>query len=125
MSISSSAWLGGGAAALAAAAGAQTPPQPSAISAWIAEEPAQEGFVFVAYVRAKNGFTGRYELVSERAGPSGRSSVRQAGAIVAAPGETVRLTQVGLGSDRVGHQHDVTLRVLAGQTVLAQDRRSQ
>lgn len=97
---------------------------PAPVKVWIASEPAAGGGeVFVGYASAESPLTLRYELVGEKRGSSGRSSVSQGGRVAVAPGTAARLSQVSFGRLGESDHYSIHLRVydgveLRGETVL-------
>ncbi|MCW1431497.1 curli-like amyloid fiber formation chaperone CsgH [Novosphingobium sp. JCM 18896] len=115
-------WLAG----LLAAFGATpvTAAQPEPVKVWIAAEPvAGGGEVFVGYASADSALTLRYQLVGEKRGSGGHSSVSQGGQVAVTPGSAARLSQVSFGRLGESDHYSIHLRVyegveLRGETVL-------
>jgi len=95
----------------------------SGVTAWIQAEPAGRGQAFTAFVRSEAPFTGRYELISERTGPAGRSSNRQAGAVRAGGGQPVRLSRTALAPLGGRDRYSVVLSIYRGEELVAREER--
>lgn len=92
------------------------------VRAWIAQEGATAGPAFVAYVEGEPGFVGRYELVGEKAGRSGRSRTRQSGSFRTRSDAPMRLAQLSLGVLDQADEYSVVLTVHDDAGVIAADR---
>lgn len=102
-----------------AAAPVEPAPNGAPVQAWIEAQPAGSGQVFTGYVKSAEPFSGRYELVAERQGASGRSSTRQSGQVELAAGERLRMSQLSLAPLGPEDRYSVVLRLLQGETVVA------
>ena len=101
-----------------------TPQPPAAacaepVCAWLEVAPAGSGRTFTAFVRSDRQLAGRYELVAERNGQSGRSTSKQGGALSAAPGDVVQLSRTSLAPLGADDAWSVVLTILDGDAVVA------
>lgn len=90
------------------------------MKAWIALEPDAGGAQhFVAYVQAERSFSGSFELIGERRGGGGTSSVKQGGSIQVAAGQAARLSQMSFGNLATIPHYAIRLRVFSGESLVA------
>jgi len=91
------------------------------VKVWISAEPdAAGGSLFVGYASADSALTLRYELVGEKRGSGGRSSVSQGGRVAVAPGLAARLSQVSFGRLGESDHYSIHLRVYDGEDLVAE-----
>ena len=109
----------------AAVSAAPDEPGASSLQGWLQVEPAGRGQAFTAFVRSTAPFDGRYELVSERSGPTGRSANRQAGSVRALPGEAVQLSRTALSPLGDDDRYSVILSIYDGDRLVARDERGR
>ncbi|HEY5930194.1 MAG TPA: curli-like amyloid fiber formation chaperone CsgH [Burkholderiales bacterium] len=91
----------------------------STVEAWLETTPIEGRLKITAYARGGPHASARYELLSEKSGASGKSSTRQAGAFNLKCCDPVALSNLSLGL-KPGDRYVITLRLLEGDTLLAE-----
>jgi hypothetical protein len=89
------------------------------VCAWLEVAPAGSGRTFTAFVRSDRALSGRYELVAERSGRSGRSTSKQGGAVSATPGAVIQLSRTSLAPLGPEDTWNVVLTILDQDAVVA------
>ena len=87
--------------------------------AWLETTPMEGRLKITAYARGGPHASARYELLSEKAGASGKSTSRQSGTFDLKCCDPVALSNLSLGL-KPGDRYVITLRLLEGETLLAE-----
>jgi hypothetical protein len=91
------------------------------INAWIAVRQTPSTSSFEGKILVKERFTGRYELVVERLGPSRRATTRQSGAVNAREGLATTTSIVVSHGESIDETFRVSLRVFSEGRLVAWD----
>ena len=102
---------------LAAETGASIAQGP--VEAWLETTPAADQIAITAFARGGPLASARYELTSEKAAGSSRSTTRQAGSLKLACCEPVTLSHLSLGI-QPGERYTITLKLFDGEALLVE-----
>jgi hypothetical protein len=98
-----------------ATAGAAPPP----VRLWMEASFQAQRLTLVPHLEAPAGTSLRYEMVTVKSGPAGRSTTRQGGGVTVGEEGSSPLSTVSIGMD-AQDRCDVAVRVLEGTTVVAE-----